>query len=79
MITVSTSDIVKKPRLISAPEEITMIEDARSHTPKSVLLPIELYEMVKEKIEDELYLYKNTKALGMKFEESEEVIAELLG
>jgi hypothetical protein len=78
MITISTSDIVKKPRLISSPEDITLIEDARSHTPRSVLLPIELYEKLKEKIEDELYLYKNAKALGARFDENEEIISEML-
>ncbi|MCI4399421.1 MAG: hypothetical protein JHC37_02555 [Campylobacteraceae bacterium] len=77
MITISTSDIVKKPRLISSPEDITLIEDARNHIPKSVLLPIALYEKLKEKIEDELYLYKNAKALGVKFDENEDVIAEI--
>ena len=39
MITISTSEIVKKPRLISAPDDITLIEDARKHESRSVLLP----------------------------------------
>ena len=31
---------------------------------KSVVLLYELYELVREKIEDELYLYQNKKALS---------------
>lgn len=77
MITVSTSEIVKKPRLISAPDDITLIEDARKHEPRSVLLPYDLYLRIKEKIEDEIYLYNNAKALSAVFDEPEEVIGEL--
>ena len=77
MITISTSDIVKKPSLISAPKDITIIEDARRNVPKSVLLPIELYEQIREKIEDELYLYQNRDALAVPFDEAEEAISEL--
>ena len=77
MITISTSEIVKKPRLISAPDDITLIEDARKHEPRSVLLPYDLYLRIREKIEDEIYLYKNAKALGVAFDEPEEAIEEL--
>jgi hypothetical protein len=77
MITVSTSEIVKKPRLISAPDDVTLIEDARKHEPRSVLLPYDLYLRVKEKIEDEVYLYNNAKALCATFDEPEAVIEEL--
>jgi len=77
MITISTSEIVKKPRLISAPDDITLIEDARKHEPRSVLLPYDLYQRIREKIEDEVYLFNNAKALAKPFDEPEDAIEEL--
>jgi hypothetical protein len=41
-----------------------LIEDGRAHIPKSVLLPYALFEKVRSKIEDEIYLSVNMKALG---------------
>lgn len=64
MITISSSDIVKQPSYITRPTDITFVEDTKKHIIKSVVLPIELYERVREKIEDELYLYRNQKALS---------------
>lgn len=64
MLTISTSDITKKPSYISRPSEITLIEDAKKHEPRSVVLPYELYMRLKEQIEDELYLWQNAKALS---------------
>jgi len=81
MLVVTSSDIVKKPSYVTRPNEITFIEDAKKHIIKSVVLPFELYEKVKEKIEDEIYLSQNKEALGKEaynnFLEIEEVSEEL--
>lgn len=60
---VNSSDILRKPALLSS-SEVLYIEDGRKHVLKSVLLPIDLYETVREQIEAELYLRENAKALG---------------
>ncbi len=81
MITISSSDIIKKPSYITRPEEITFVEDMKKHVIKSVVLPYELYERVREKIEDEMYLMRNAEALGeesyKEFLETEEVVEDL--
>ena len=64
MIIINSSDIVKKPSYVTRPTDITFIEDAKQHITKSVVLPYALYEKVKEKIEDELYIMNNKKALS---------------
>jgi len=64
MIVINSSDFIKKPSYITQPLDITFVEDAKKHITKSVVLPFELYEKVKEKIEDELYLIQNKKALS---------------
>jgi hypothetical protein len=64
MIIINSSDFIKKPSYITQPLDITFVEDAKKHITKSVVLPFELYEKVKEKIEDELYLIQNKKALS---------------
>jgi len=64
MITINSSDIIKKPSYITRPTDITFVEDAKKHITKSVVLPYELYERIKEKIEDEVYLMNNKNALG---------------
>lgn len=80
MITISSSDVIKKPSYVTRPKEITFIEDMKKHVIKSVVLPYELYERVREKIEDEMYLMRNAKALGeeayKEFLEIEEVIED---
>jgi len=82
MLTISSSDIIKKPSYITRPSEITFVEDAKKHIIKSVVLPYELYEKFKEKIEDEVYLMNNKKALGKQsydeFLEIEQVSEELI-
>lgn len=76
MLTISSSDIIKKPSYITKPTEITFVEDAKQHITKSVVLPYALYERVKEKIEDEVYLMNNKGALGEKpYEEFLEIEA----
>ncbi|NOQ29843.1 MAG: hypothetical protein GQ570_01845 [Helicobacteraceae bacterium] len=64
MITISSSDFIKKPSYITKPEDITFVEDAKQHITKSVVLPYKLYEQLKDKIEDELYIINNKKALS---------------
>ena len=82
MITISSSDIIKKPAYVTRPEEITFVEDMKKHVIKSVVLPYSLYERVRETIEDEMYLMKNAKALGEEayneFLEIEEVSEDLV-
>ena len=80
MITISSSDVIKKPSYVTRPKEITFIEDMKKHVIKSVVIPYELYERVREKIEDEMYLMRNAKALAeeayKEFLEIEEVIED---
>jgi len=64
MLTISSSDIIKKPSYITRPSEITFVEDAKKHIIKSVVIPYALYEKVKETIEDEIYLSQNKGALS---------------
>jgi len=64
MLTISSSDIIKKPSYITRPTDITFVEDAKKHITKSVVLPYEFYKLVQEKIEDELYLFQNREALN---------------
>ncbi len=64
MLTISSSDIIRKPSYITRPTEITLVEDAKQHIARSVVIPYKLYEKIKDKIEDELYLINNEKALS---------------
>jgi len=81
MTTVTTTDILRHPALLNATNGITLIEDGRRHEPKSVLLPYALYKKVQERIENELYLMSNQKALSTEaykeFLEIEEIIEDL--
>lgn len=81
MITITSSDIVKKPSYITRPTDVTFVEDAKQHIIRSVVIPFELYEKLQEKIEDEIYLFRNKKALSKKayneFLEIEPICEEL--
>jgi hypothetical protein len=81
MLTISSSDIIKKPSYITKPTEITFVEDAKKHIIKSVVLPYALYEKVREAIEDEAYLLRNSKALSKEsyedFLEIEHVVEDI--
>jgi len=81
MITISSSDIIKKPSYVTRPTEITFVEDMKKHVIKSVVLPYDLYERVRENIEDEMYLMRNAEALGKEaydaFLEIEDVAEDL--
>lgn len=80
MITINSSDFIKKPSYITQPLDITFVEDAKKHIIKSVVILYELYEKLKIKIEDELYLLQNAEALDSKsyqeFLEIEEVVED---
>lgn len=81
MITISSSDVIKKPSYITRPTDITFVEDAKKHITRSVVLPYELYEKIKEQIEDAFYLMNNKEALSRKsydeFLEIESISEEL--
>lgn len=80
MLIINSSDILRKPSLLSS-NEVLLIEDGRKHQLKSVLLPFDLYQVVKEQIEMELYLRANAEALDQssyqQFLESEHVVQDL--
>lgn len=82
MITIASRDVIRKPSYITAPKDITFVEDAKKHIIKSVVFPYELYEQLREKIEDEIYLIQNKKALNKEsyndFLEIEEICEELV-
>ena len=78
MLVISSNDVIKNTSYITKPTDITFIEDVKQHLIKSVVLPYEIYENIKEKIEDEIYLMQNKKALSKEaydeFLEIEEVV-----
>ena len=80
MLVINSSDILRKPSLLSS-NEVLLIEDGRKHQLKSVLLPFDLYQVVKEQIEMELYLRANAGALDQssyqRFLETEHVVEDL--
>ena len=82
MITISSSDVIKKPSYISNPMDITFVKDTKKHITKSVVLPYHLYLHFKDIIEDEMYLQKNKKALGKKaYDEylvTEDIVEDML-
>lgn len=64
MLVISSSSVIKKPSFVTNPQDITFIEDAKRHITKSVVIPYALYEKIREKIEDELYLANNKQSLS---------------
>ena len=80
MFSITSSDVIKKPSYVTQPKEVTFVEDAKRHVIKSVILPYELYEKIREKLEDEIYLMQNREALSQKsyenFLEIEDAAAE---
>lgn len=76
MLSITASDVIKKPSFVTNPDDITFIEDAKKHIIKSVVLPYSLYEKIKEQIEDELYLTQNKEALSNKAKEEFEAVQE---
>lgn len=77
MNTITTTEITRKPSIVTSAKSITLIEDGRNHQPKSVLLPYAFYLKIREKIEDELYLQENAEALSVPYYEPEDVIEDL--
>ncbi len=82
MITIASRDIIRTPSYITNPKDITFVEDAKKHIIKSVVFPYALYEQLREKIEDELYIIQNQQALSKEsydeFLEIEEISEELI-
>ncbi len=82
MLTIASRDIIRKPSYITAPTDITFVEDAKKHIIKSVVFPYDIYEQLKEKIEDELYIIQNKKALSKEsydnFLNTEDICEELI-
>ena len=76
MLSITSNDVVRKPSYVTNPSDITFIEDTNKHIIKSVVLPYSLYEKIKEKIEDELYLAQNSKALSIKAKKEFEVVED---
>jgi len=76
MLSITSNDIEKDTSYVTNPSDITFIEDIDKQTIKSVILPYSLYEKIKEKIEDELYLAQNSKALSQKAKEEFEIVED---
>lgn len=76
MISITSSDVIKKPSFVTNPSDITFIEDAKRHIIKSVVLPYSLYEKIKEQLEDEIYLSQNREALSEQAREEFEAVEE---
>jgi len=76
MLSITSNDIEKDTSYVTNPSDITFIEDTDKQTIKSVILPYSLYEKIKEKIEDELYLAQNSKALSQKAKEEFEIVED---
>lgn len=64
MLSITSSDVIKKPSYITNPSDITFVEDAKKHIIKSVVLPYSFYEKIQEQIENEIYLMHNKEALS---------------
>ncbi len=63
---VAVNEIVKKPRLLSLPDEIVYIEDKRKHEIKSVVIPARYIPSIKDalkKIEYAIWLKRNEAGL----------------
>ena len=83
MLSISSSDVIRKPSYVTQPKEITMVKDAKQNTIKSIIFPYELYKNIRERLENELYLVQNADALSRKSYEAflaiDEAGAEDLG
>jgi hypothetical protein len=65
-VIVAVSDIVKKPKIISDVEDIIYVKDKRKDVLKSIVIPAQYLDTLKEKlevIEYELWLSRNKEAL----------------
>ena len=78
---ITVSDVVKKPSIVTNATEVTLIEDAKRHIAKSVVIPYAIYQKLQEKLEEELYLLENAQALDTRsyedFLQIEEIVEEL--
>jgi len=78
MITVSASDIAKKPSLVTNPKDLTIIEDVKKKIAKSVIIPYEMFKELKEDIEYKLWLKKNKDGLVKLNEEFDGIFDEAI-
>jgi len=78
---ITVSDVVKRPSIVTNAKEVTLIEDAKRHIAKSVVIPYAIYQKLQEKLEEELYLLENSGALNAQaydeFSQIETVVEEL--
>jgi hypothetical protein len=78
---ITVSDVVKKPSIVTNATEVTLIEDAKRHIAKSVVIPYAIYQQLRERLDEELYLLENADALDAKayreFLEIEEAAEDL--
>ena len=58
MITVKTRDIVRRPSILNQKEPVLII-DGTTKKPKSVVVPFDLYEKIRDIVESELFLARN--------------------
>jgi hypothetical protein len=73
---VTISDVVKKPSVVINASEVIIIVDAKRHITKSVVIPYTIYEKLEERVEEEIYLLENSKALGMDAYETFKIVDE---
>ena len=80
---ITVSDVVKKPSIVTNATEVTLIEDAKRHIAKSVVIPYAIYQKLRDRLDEEIYLLENAQALGAdayaEFEVVDEAGAEDLG
>jgi len=61
---ITVSDVVKKPSIVTNATEVTLIEDAKRHIAKSIVIPYAIYQKLKDRLDEEIYLLENAQALG---------------
>ena len=61
---ITISDVVKRPSIVTNATEVTLIEDAKRHIAKSVVIPYAIYQKLKDRLDEEIYLLENAQALG---------------
>jgi len=60
---ITVSDVVKRPSIVTNATEVVLIEDAKRNIAKSVVIPYAIYRKLQKRLEEELYLLENARAL----------------
>ena len=60
---ITVSDVVKRPSIVTNATEVVLIEDAKHNIAKSVVIPYAIYRKLQNRLEEELYLLENARAL----------------